>query len=146
MSPGNALGNDVRVASQVDELHTRCGSPQNVSVPATQSRAAGNATSLVVPGQPLADRLKPWSAIVIVQGVAGRHLGHTGFVVKLISVGVVQAKPSGESGTDCRLARSRHSHHDHQRSWAMLLVGHECPLVWRYARTGRCWLPAPWAL
>ena len=103
-SLGNAPGNDVRVASQVEELNARCGRPQNVSVSATQSRTAGNATSVVVPGQPLADRLKPWSAIVVVQGVAGRHLGHTGFVVKLIGVGVVEAKSSGESGTDCRLA------------------------------------------
>jgi hypothetical protein len=130
---GHTSAHEGGVTIEVQELNPGRRRAQDVTIAPAQGRAASDATGLAVLGQPLTDRLKPRSAIVVVQGVTGRHLGDAGFVVKCVSVRVVEPKSSGEGGTDRRLTRSRHAHHHHQRPAAMKWVSHECSSVLRCA-------------
>ena len=72
--------------------------------------------SLVVLGEPLTDRLEPGVAVVVVERVAGGHLGDVGRRVEVVGVGERHPEPLGEGGAHGGLPRSRDPH-DHDERW-----------------------------
>ena len=93
----HALGDDVRVAGQVQEPHPGGEAAQRVPVGAVQGRAADHPAAVVVLGQPAADRRQPGGPVVVVQRVAGGHLVDVGLRVEHVGVPVVHAQASASA-------------------------------------------------
>ncbi len=80
--------------------------PQLVAVLAFERRAAHH-PAVVVRGEPLADRLQPRIAVVVVEGVAGGHLGDVGGGMEVVGVGERHPHPLRQRGTRRSTCRTR---------------------------------------
>ncbi len=93
------------VTGEMHEDDVGCGGPQPVPVRPLQRRAADHPAEPGPAVRPLADGVQPRPAVVVGQRGPGRHLGDVGRGVEVVGLGVRNAQPSREQGTDGGLAR-----------------------------------------
>src|SRR5947209_1627705 len=98
----------------MQELSVRAVPAELVTVLAFERRTTRHA-AVAVAGQPLADRLQPGIAIVVVERLARTHLGDAGRRVQRVGVDERHHQPLCERRPHRRLPRSRDTHHHDDR-------------------------------
>ena len=86
--------------------------PQLVAVLALERRAAHHAAVGAARAQPLPDRIEPRVAVVVVEGLAGRHLLDVGGRVEVICVGERHPQALRQRRAHRRLTGAGYAHDD----------------------------------
>ncbi|BFO20157.1 hypothetical protein SHKM778_65450 [Streptomyces sp. KM77-8] len=100
------------VTGEMHEDHAGRGRSQPVAVRPLQRRGADHPAESGPAVRPVADGVQPGPPVVIGERGTGRHLGDVGRRVEVVALGVRDAEPGREQGTDGGLARARDAH-DH---------------------------------
>jgi hypothetical protein len=96
----------------MQEFDVRAMTAQLVAVLAPQRRAAHHPAVAAMLGKPLPDRFEPRKAVVVVEGLTGRHLGDVGRWMKVVGVGERHPQALRQRRADGRLTGARDSHDD----------------------------------
>ena len=109
---GLAAGDDLAAALEVEELDVRGVAAELVAVLPLERGAAHHAAVGVggASHSPIAS--SHGLAVVVVEGLAGGHLGDVGRRVEVVGVGERHPQPLGEGRADGGLAGAGHPHHD----------------------------------
>src|ERR1700704_701129 len=122
---GEAACDQILRALEIDDADILASMHEDIAIEALK-RGAGDHSVLAGLADPvdlIGDRLQPWPAIFICEGLAGSHLGYIAQGVKLVAILEAPAQSLGQLFPDSALARARHAHHDkHARRSANVIV------------------------
>src|ERR1700684_504633 len=99
-------------------------------------------------GQPLPDRVQPWTAVVVIEWRARGHLRDVGRRVKRVGIGKRNAEPTRQRRAHGRLARSGDAHHHDRSGWWMELFSAHATALADYGSTPtspRRFVRRPWS-